>query len=305
MITVVIPLYNKEKQIARTLRSVLAQTYHDFEVVIVNDGSTDGSAEEVKKFTDPRIRLISQENGGVSAARNRGIEEARGEYVAFLDADDEWKEGHLANLQDLITHYPQCKARATAYNFQQGGKYRNMILNKMPFSGEMGVLANYFEVASVSHPPVHSSAVCINKDILQCIGGFPVGVTSGEDLLTWAKIALCTNFAYSLKVTATFDLGYVDPNKARRENDSTDFVGEELKRLYLANKQLRGLKSYLSLWYKMRAMNALMLRKPSLVMLNCMKSLRYNPFNIKVYAFMLMAILPKSINDFVMKFHLR
>ncbi len=305
MISVVIPLYNKEKQIARTLRSVLAQTYRDFEVVIVDDGSTDGSAGEVGKFSDPRIRLVSQKNAGVSAARNRGIEEARGEHVAFLDADDEWKPGHLANLHDLITRYPQCKARAAAYNFLQGGKYRDMILNKMPFSGDTGVLGNYFEVASVSHPPVHSSAVCIDKDILRRFGGFPVGVTSGEDLLTWARTALCTDFAFSRKVTATFDLGDGEATVSRRNNDRKDIVGDEIKKMYSANRQVRGLKRYLALWYKMKAMNALTGGYRLDVLRNSLHSLRYHPLNIKVYVFMLMAVMPKSVNNMMLRIYSR
>lgn len=83
MISVVIPLYNKEKQIKRTLQSVLTQTFQDFEIVIVNDGSTDNSTIEVEKIKDSRIRLIHQENAGVSAARNKGIEEAKYELIAF------------------------------------------------------------------------------------------------------------------------------------------------------------------------------------------------------------------------------
>ena len=96
MISVVIPLYNKEEQIADTLQSIFEQTFQDFEIVIVDDGSTDNSVEEVEKFTDSRIRLIHQINAGVSAARNRGIEEARGELIAFLDVENEWKREYFA-----------------------------------------------------------------------------------------------------------------------------------------------------------------------------------------------------------------
>lgn len=98
MISIVIPLYNKEKQIAHTLQSVFAQTFQDFEIVIVDDGSTDNSVMEVKKFDDPRVLLIQQSNAGVSAARNRGIEEANGELIAFLDADDEWMPEFLQTI---------------------------------------------------------------------------------------------------------------------------------------------------------------------------------------------------------------
>lgn len=88
MVSVVIPLYNKRQSIANTLQSVLSQTYSCFEIVVVDDGSTDDSAEIVRQFRDERIRLIQKENGGVCSARNLGIRESKGEFVALLDADD-------------------------------------------------------------------------------------------------------------------------------------------------------------------------------------------------------------------------
>ena len=133
MISVVIPLYNKEKSIAQTLECVLNQTYKDFEVIVVDDGSKDNSAAIVAQFTDTRIHLIRQENGGVSAARNRGIEEAQGKYVAFLDADDVWLTDHLESLVNLIRQYSQCRTWSSNYVNNINGTDYNIILNKIPF----------------------------------------------------------------------------------------------------------------------------------------------------------------------------
>ena len=146
MISVVIPLYNKEKQIAHTLQSVFNQTFQNFEVVIVDDGSTDGSVAEVEKLSDSRIRLIHQKNAGVAAARNRGIEEAKGDLIAFLDADDEWKPEYLATQHHLSQKYPDCNVFACNYEFRNiEGKVTPTIIRKLPFTGEDGILSNYFE----------------------------------------------------------------------------------------------------------------------------------------------------------------
>ena len=95
MISVIITLYNKTAYIERALRSVLNQTYQDFEIVVVDDGSTDGGGDIVSRLPDPRIRLVRQRNAGAGTARNRGIRESRGEWIAMLDGDDEWRPGFL------------------------------------------------------------------------------------------------------------------------------------------------------------------------------------------------------------------
>lgn len=107
MISVIIPLYNKKNHILQTLESVLAQTYEDLEAVVVDDGSTDGSAECVEQINDPRVRLVRQANAGVSAARNTGIHEARGEWLAFLDADDTWHPEKLQKQMYWLKQYPE------------------------------------------------------------------------------------------------------------------------------------------------------------------------------------------------------
>lgn len=107
MISVIIPLYNKEPIIERSLRSVLSQDYDDFEVIVVNDGSTDKSAEIVRSINDSRIRLIEQENGGPSNARNVGVANAKGDYVVTIDADDELAENALRIFSSYSQNHPE------------------------------------------------------------------------------------------------------------------------------------------------------------------------------------------------------
>ena len=116
--SIVIPLFNKEKEIQQTLESVLKQTFHDFEVIIINDGSTDKSEQIVNSFTDDRILLISTDNKGVSQARNFGINYANGEIIAFIDADDYWFPNHLEELVKLYYRFPNCGSYCSRYKIQ-------------------------------------------------------------------------------------------------------------------------------------------------------------------------------------------
>lgn len=299
MISVVIPLYNKEQHIANTIRTVLGQSFQDFEIVIVNDGSTDGSCEEVQKVEDSRIRLIHQANAGVSAARNRGIEEAAGEYIAFLDADDEWKPDYLATQHALTKKYPQCSVFAVNYEFRNAqGKVTPTIIRKLPFTGEDGVLTNYFEVASCSHPPLWTSAIAVKKTAIQSIGGFPVGIKSGEDLLTWARLACRYEIAYASTPLALFNVdGYSITERPKRVPMETDIVGDELAKLKDEHNPPH-INEYLALWYKMRSSVYMRLRMRKKSIKEAIKGLRYNPLNLKLYAFILLNMLPGGLQPF-------
>lgn len=307
MISVVIPLYNKEQSIASTLQTVLKQTFQDFEIVIVNDGSTDHSVEEVAKVTDPRIRLIHQSNAGVSAARNRGIEEAKGEYIAFLDADDEWKPDYLKTQYELTQKYPECNVFACNYEFKDTqGKVTPTIIRKLIFKGEDGILSNYFEVASCSHPPICSISIMVKKNAIQSIGGFPTGIKSGEDLLTWARLACKYSIAYTKISQAIYYLGegYNKKNLPPRRQDKGDPVGKNLVELYKKYPKTLGMRTYISHWHKMRASVAIRYGEKMETLEEIIKGLYYNPLNYKLALFLLLIITPNRIRKTIIsKYH--
>lgn len=203
-ISVVIPLYNKEKYIARAINSVLAQTVQDFEIIVADDGSTDGGVEVVKAIGDIRIRLIQQVNQGVSAARNRGIDEAKADLIAFLDADDAWKPQFLEIILRLRSNYPDAGAYATAYEIKEpNGKIVKPKSNTIPLCPWEGIIPNYFE-SVLSDSSVSSSAVAIPKKVFNVVGSFPEGEKMGEDLDMWLRVALKYPIAFSNTIGAMY-----------------------------------------------------------------------------------------------------
>lgn len=299
MISVVIPLYNKEKFISSTIQSVLNQTFKDLEIIVVDDGSTDNSVAQVKAFSDPRIRIISQQNSGVSAARNRGIAEAKGEFIAFLDADDEWHPDYLMTQKQLTQTFPDCQVFATKYLFQDSqGSITPLIIRNLPFNSEAGILSNYFLVASTSHPPLWTSAILIKKNALRAIGGFPIGIKSGEDLLTWAKLACRFKIAYCKKPLAVFNVeGYNIKDKPKRIPPKDDFVGNELLKLKQEFHPTY-INRYISHWHKMRSSIFMRLHQRRNSIKEALIGLRYYPLNYKLYAFILLNLLPSKLQPF-------
>lgn len=291
MISVVIPLYNKEKTVARALRSVLAQTFQDFEVVVVNDGSTDNSVQVVASIGgDPRIKLVNQPNAGVAAARNRGVAEAHGEVVAFLDADDEWLPGFLETVRGLVAAHPQSDIFATSY-FKVGpdGQRRPTMLASAD-------LSDYFRVASSSEPPVNASCVAIKKHALEEIGGFPVGIRSGEDLLTWARLAVRGLVAYRAEPLAVFyrDGGEAVTGTPTRFPDEGDPVGQGLRELLatVSVSQRESLQDYRALWHKMRARVFLVWGERRQALGEVRRSLACKPWQPRLYRYVVLAVLP-------------
>lgn len=190
-ISVVIPLYNKGPHIGRALRSVLNQTFQDFEVVVVDGGSTDEGPAVVRSFDDRRISLFLQEGTGVSTARNQAVERSRADLVAFLDADDEWMPGHLETVLRLRGKHPEAGMYATAYRVQtMDGEVRSAEYRELPEPPWEGLMPNYFKSAALGEYPVITSGMAVPKSIFEEVGGFPIGYWWGEDADLFGKIAL-------------------------------------------------------------------------------------------------------------------
>ncbi len=196
MFSVVIPLYNKEKSVKNTIESVLNQTFQDFEVIVVNDGSTDNSLEVVKSFNDERIRIINQKNSGVSSARNRGIKEAKYEWIAFLDADDLWENNHLQVVDEMIKSYPNetvfCTSFVTCKNNMHHQKNNSII-----------IVEDYFKEVLNGYV-ICSSVAVIHQSVFKNIGHFNEILSRGEDLDMWARIGKYYRIIKSNMVTALY-----------------------------------------------------------------------------------------------------
>jgi len=304
-ISVVMPLYNNAPVVRRAVDSVTRQTVPDFELIVVNDGSDDGGDAVVRLLTDKRIRIIDQQNKGVSATRNRGVAEARGELVAFLDADDEWKPDFLATILRLHQAFPRCGIYATHYVYRElDGNIRTPILRKVPPGEWEGVLENYFEVASSSDPPVWSSAVAVRKEALFTFGGFPEGVAIGEDLLTWARLAVSEQVAYSKKRCSVFWLRSSLTGYPTRKPEIPDVVGDLLEGLLgkVSAEQKHGYLRYVGMWHRMRASMFVHLDDRTNAIKEIKKMAAYSPGDPQTYLYGAIALTPRIIRKFVLQF---
>lgn len=178
MFTVVIPLFNKIKFIERAINSVRNQSFKDFEIIVVDDGSTDGSAELVKTLFEDEVKLIRQANQGVSAARNIGINLANYSFIVFLDADDFWHKDYLYSVKNLISRYPNAGIIGVSYIFK--GEFPQKIQDNF------SIISNYFKNAD-RNTLFTSSSTVIQKSFFENNTGFKVNLRKGEDIDVWCR----------------------------------------------------------------------------------------------------------------------
>lgn len=223
--SVVIPLYNKAPYIERAINSILNQTLQEFEIIVVNDGSTDNGREIVEAMLDPRIRLINQANQGVSVARNRGIHEATYELIAFLDADDEWLRSYLAEIQTLIRNFPDCGAYAVGVKtIRPNGEIFLPNLSKLPAEPWIGIILNFFELFQDAISAFIPSSVVIPKRVLQEVDGFPVGIKLLEDIYCWVNIAIRYPIAFNPKRLVVYHQDASNRSNVHKNIDEEPFI---------------------------------------------------------------------------------
>ncbi|MDK9729628.1 glycosyltransferase family 2 protein [Vibrio sp. D415a] len=191
MFSIVIPLFNKEYSIIRSLDSVYNQTFKNYEVIIIDDGSTDNSKKIVEGYIENKcnFKIFSQNNSGVSEARNIGVKRSSYEFVCFLDADDEWDSNFLESMKKLIDTYDEASLFCVQHKMISTDDNKVKINKSSYPNNYMGYVDDFFK-RSLKGSIANSSKVCIRKEKFIKLGGFPVGEKSGEDLFLWIKFAL-------------------------------------------------------------------------------------------------------------------
>lgn len=234
LISVVIPAYNSEKTIKETIQSVLVQTLDDFEIVVINDGSKDNTLGKLSEISDARLTVLSYENSGVAVSRNRGIKAAKGEYIAFLDADDLWLPEKLACQYQVLEKTPEA---AVAYSWTNYIDDESAFLRsgmRPSFNGNVYqklLASNFLECGS--NPLVRRSA-------LQHVGGFDPELPPSEDWDMWLRLARSYEFVlvplpqvlYRVSNTsASFNLEKHETSKIKALEKAFKDVSPEVYRL--------------------------------------------------------------------------
>jgi glycosyltransferase involved in cell wall biosynthesis len=220
-VSVIIPLFNKAPFIERALNSVTSQTFKDFELIVVDDGSTDGGAAIVESFSDSRFRLIKQDNAGPGAARNRGLKEARGEFVAFLDADDEWLPEYLAeSLHSLDEQGANAAAIVSGYLEHPAGVSRDEMWRRRGLrDGEMRLSAETQPSLAIALLAYMTPCTTVaDADTLRKLGGFYERdhCAYGEDAHLWLKLLLNESVIVKLKPLARIHFEASGATQTRR-----------------------------------------------------------------------------------------
>jgi len=241
--SVIIPLYNKADYIENTLKSVISQTFTDYEIIVINDGSTDKSETLVLGFNDERINIYNQKNQGVSVARNFGIQKSQGKLIAFLDADDFWFPNHLEELANLYHDFPDCGMYCSRYKIRTTENHFQIPHYKEIKSSFRGIVENYF----FSNRPFRitwTSCLAIPKEILEKFEGFTPNITNGQDFELWTKIGIEYQVAITNTITAIYNF-YIPDSLAKNNISSMKLM--DFEQFIISEQQNPDLKAFLDI----------------------------------------------------------
>jgi glycosyltransferase involved in cell wall biosynthesis len=232
--SIIIPVYNKANFIENTLKSVFQQSFTDYEIIIINDGSTDDSESKIVTFNDSRIHYFSKKNEGVSETRNLGIEKAKSEFITFIDADDYWYPNFLEEMFLLIKKFPEQSVFSAAIEIEN-----TKTVIPSSYSIEKvndNAIVNYFE-ASYKESVLFTSCAVFHKSVFEKVGKFDPLIKSGQDTDLWIRIGLIYPIVFSFKILTRY---IYDPNSLSKKKsfmnskmNFSKFKEEEKKNLAL------------------------------------------------------------------------
>ncbi|KKL63033.1 hypothetical protein LCGC14_2179160, partial [marine sediment metagenome] len=200
-ISIITPIYNCEEYLEESLNSIFLQAEKkNIEIILVNDGSTDQSLEILRSFADARIKILDQENNGLSVSRNRGIAAASGNRIALLDADDYWENDHLDTLKKLSELFPDAGVLGTGYVEQYANGSMVAPQLNLQNTTKPQLITDFF-TANLKQPLIGQSSIAFKKTVIQECGGFDPKITYAEDVDFYIRIFLKHQMAYNPKVT--------------------------------------------------------------------------------------------------------
>lgn len=302
-VSVIIPLYNKAPYIKRALDSVLAQTVQDFEIVVVGGNSSDGGEDIVKGYTDSRIRFIQEAGNGVSAARNQGVDAAKAELVAFLDADDEWLPEFLETILRLREKWPEGGIYSTSWIVADPGKPLKKHKSMCIADDWEGVLPSVFIVAAKDGGfPGYTSSIVIPRSIYIQSNGFSTKYKLGEDLDLWARLSLYYPWVGSSDALAIYHQD--DANSAVRNpallHEEEHPIIQSFQTLFTQDEQQRLLKTapdldvYLDSLHLWKAGNLITLGKKKQALVE-LKKITHKELNLRKRMLYLRISIPDEV----------
>lgn len=240
LVSVIVPVYNAEHTVRETINSVISQTYLNWELIIINDGSIDNSANVISSFTDIRIKYLAQDNRGVAHARNTGIRIARGEYIAFLDSDDLWESSKLEKCVNYLNigEFDFVYSKVKMFNDDISNAYSYEYVEPIKESNE------YYRLLIFDYIPTLS--VVLKKSVLDKIGNFDINLNGTEDWDLWIRIVEKYQIKFISDELAFYRVSENGLSKNRNLHLKEEY--KVIQKHVLGNNQLPKRIRNLSLW---------------------------------------------------------